>query len=301
MSHQVAAITPAMREAMYKRIFSTIPRSFLKPEHPHNRAIVGAIAYMVAYIELLAKRFTDDLFLDSAAHGRVGEDGQTGLSRWGVWLKMPQLNGETPDAYRLRLMQRLFTPKTTIAAIEGAIEGATGLAVTIVENVDLMVTLDDGPIEGKKLMGSRYGPMSIDVVTEGPTNVVPGLMSFLRAAGVHWCHLERVRHWIELSLNGEQAGTIVRAWTKIGWWPAGFTPDGGLLDVGPIDPGYLGTGGASRGADYRIAWGARSMLLAGDINAPIITVVASNRLPAAFPVLNWDDTQTLWNESVWGD
>jgi hypothetical protein len=299
----MAALTTAQRMAMYKRIFAGIPRSFLNPDHPNNQAIIGAIAHACAYVEAIYRELEDGLFLDTATDetgNAVG--GVSALARWGVWLKMPQLPGETPGQYRIRLMQKLFTPKVTIKAITETLQAATGIAIAIEEPHDQVVELDDGPWEGKRLGGEMYNVMVVHIVTGQGGDAIPNMMGFLRAAGVHWWHIERVRHEIELSWEGQQASTFVTAWDSARFYRLSYRPDDNTLPDGkPLDRRFLYHGGTSLAVDVRSLFRPRVMLLSGAIDAPIITVDARTDLPDDLPVLSWDDSRTLWEEAVWAD
>lgn len=295
-------ITAAQRQALYKAIFQNIPRSFLKEEHPDNKAIMGAIAYACAYTEAVYRQFESGMFLDSANNGDVGTDGNTSLTRWGIWLQMPQEEGESPEAYRLRLMQRLYTPRVTIAAIQAAISAATGIPVTVEEPADQVVRFNEGAWLGKKVPGRRFNYGSINIVTDRETRIPPTMMNFLRAAGITWGHIEAVRDWFLLSLDGEQASTFAHAWDWTTFWPRGYRPGSPPNpNAWPLRPRILFQQGASYAADARGFFSPRTMTLEGDINATIITVAAQNDDEDRFPVLNWDDSLTLWGESVWGD
>lgn len=290
-------VTSAQREDMYRRIFQGIPRSFLDPEHPDNKAIIAAIAHACAYTELVVRKFESGMFLDTANNQDVGSDGLSSLARWGVWLQMPQIPGETEDAYRLRIMHRLFTPRTTIAAIEAAVLATCGVPVSIEEPSDQVVRMNDGPWAGRKLLGRRYGYMVINVITEGATNGLPPIMQFLRAAGVHWSHIERVAHMAELSWDAGSGTTNALAWDWTTFRRPAMRP--GSPFGGPMVPRYLFGGAESAASDHRASWSARTYLVNADSDLITPTIEAMNDNQASFPVLNWDDNQTLWGESVW--
>lgn len=295
--------TTAQREAMYKRIFAGIPSSFLDPDHPNNRAVIGAIAYACAVVEWQFRQLESGLFLDSASTTDAGADGVSSLARWGIWLKMPQLPEESPDAYRLRLMQRLFTPKVTIAAIVSAIAAATGLVVEIEERYVDVFAMDAGPFEGKRVMGDVYAYMSIDVITHGsvPNGVVPALMSFLRAAGTHWRHIERVVDSILLSLDGGESPARVSARDEARLFPPlRLRPDMQAMDAGPNEPTYLYDASKSMASDVRTFWSPRVSSLVGPVTA-IVLVEATTAPSPALPILHFADATTLWAESVWVD
>lgn len=294
-------VTDAERAAMYKRIFAGIPASFLDPAHPNNKAVIGAIAYAVAYVELLLQQFEAGLFISTATTTDAGSDGVSSLARWGIWLDMQQQPNESPDAFRARIRARLFTQKVTIQAIIDAIHRATGLTVTIVETIDQVVQIDAGPWDGKKLSGDVYGPMAIDIITEGATDQVPGLMRFLRAAGTHWRHIETLAYSILLSLQAEPGVTTVTAWNHVFLFPPLLRADGMVIDGGTLEPGYLFTAGESRAYDTRNSFSGRTMLISGTLGAPIQTVEARSGINPAWPVLVWDDDLTLWGESVWAN
>jgi hypothetical protein len=300
--------TEAHRKAMYRRIFRGIPRSFLVPEAPENQAVIGAIAYGVAFAEQTISKIEAGLFLDTANGDDADENGVTSIQRWASWLQMEQLPNETAEQLRQRIMARLFSPRLTIDAIEAAIHAASGLVVRVEEPHEQILFMNDGPWAGRKLAGRRYGYMAIDVVTEGQqngslggtTNVLPGLMPFLRAAGCHWRHIEVVSASIALLLDGKQASAAI-ARQFVSLWPSGFRPNY------PVNPGayplrrpYLFMGATYTARAARTNWGGGAYLVAGPPGAPVDLSLATY-VPPGLPTFNWDDSLTLWDESAWAD
>ena len=290
--------TAAERALVYQRIFENIPLSFLDPTQVNNQYLIGAIALAVAHTENLYRSFEQGLFIDTAAltDSSTQADGTalSSLERWGVWLQLPRLPGESVNDYRARLQSRMYAPRVTRKAIRDAVVRVTGLNVSLQETADRVFRFNEGPWHGQKLMGQSYAYMAVDVVTEGQTNAVPSVMGFLRAAGVHWRHIEVVAHQTVLDWEAEKASTNVSAWNWIGWRPNGWRP-GSFRPGAPLLPSPTEWSlGESIALDTRTDWGMSAMLVNG-------STVEAVYVPAGLPSLNWDNSITLWDESVWGD
>jgi hypothetical protein len=302
-------LTAAQRDAMYRQVVSAIPGSFIDPEHPDNQALAGAMAYAIAYAKELFAQLESGLFLDTAGSTSTGADGFTGLQRWGVWLQMEPVPGETADQFRTRLAARLFSPRCTLDVIETAIQAATGLVVRIDEPQDRIIRLNDGAWRGKRLLGNDFGYMMLYVVTEGfitqplggTTAVLPRLMPLLRGAGVHWRHFEVVSAKLSVTLLARQAALQSLASQSIALWPRAFRLNHTVNPGGrPPRRRVIFTAASYLGLNTRIHHTAGAMLVAGPPGAPLETVLA-HFVPPNLPALQADNSLTLWDESIWSD
>lgn len=304
-------VTPAQRDRTYGRIFQGIPRSFLEPDHPRNRALIGALALGCAYVERQYRALENGLFLDSATTDDAGlfDDGLSSLARWASWFDMSPLPGETAAQLRARIQSRLFAPRLTLGAIKAAVEAATGLPTRIEEPAKEIFRFNDGPFAYRKLAGDTYSYMRIDVITdaqtvdvnEGRAANLPVLLNFLRAAGVHWRHFEITTAFLAIPLEAQRRKTFssVQRWVEL--LDTGFRPNEPLvpgaqpLVATPWRPSSL-----SVTADVERYGGGVTYYLSGAAGAPINTVLAMGVPPGA-PTLAWDDATTFWYESVWAD
>lgn len=304
-------VTPAHRDRTYGRIFQGIPRSFLAPDHPHNRALIGALALGCAYVERQYRALEDGLFLDSATTDDAGlfDDGLSSLARWASWFDMSPLPGETAAQLRARIQSRLFAPRLTLSAIKTAVEAATGLPTRIEEPAKEIVRFNDGPFAYRKLAGDAYSYMRIDVITdaqtvdanEGRAANLPVLLNFLRAAGVHWRHLEITTAFLALPLETQRRKTFssVQRWAEL--LDTGFRPNETLVpEAQPLVATPWRPSSLSITASVERYGGGVTYCISGAAGMPINTVLAVG-VPAGAPALNWDDTTTFWEESVWAN
>lgn len=302
----MTAVLDAAREQAYRRIFAHLPPNFLNPRHPNNRLVVGALAQGVAIATVLYEAAEAGLFLDTAGLDLVADvrgDGVAPLQRWALWLDVPIIPGEADAQLRARIMARLYSPRLTIAAIEEAVSRATGRTVKVEENYEQVARFNAGPFGGQRLAGTRYNWGRIEIVTElqagdpplGGMSPVASLMPQLRAAGILWRHLERTRGMAALEWESLGSGAWVARTVGV-LWPQGLP----LNRPGPWRPTrrFWHLGGTLAGRNHATNWGGGAMLLGGPAGGPLDQVIGRYR-PSGAPVLTWDDTRSLWDETDW--